>query len=185
MIADPATRAIGEALRTEAIAAGADGVLALMDAARDRRHRAAASDRGRDGRHATSYIAPTSRSLSHTVARKCASERGVRGATMPGVTDDMLARVMAVDFDAMAARSHAVAALLDEASCARLTCPRGTDFTLDLTARPGIADDGDLTDPGAFGNLPCGEASSRRRKERAKSSPSAWRRSGSAASRRR
>ena len=27
----------------------------------------------------------------------------------------------------------------------------------DLTGRPAIADDGDLTAPGAFGNLPCGE----------------------------
>jgi leucyl aminopeptidase (aminopeptidase T) len=28
---------------------------------------------------------------------------------------------------------------------------------LDLTGRQGIADDGALTEPGAFGNLPCGE----------------------------
>ena len=157
VVADPATRAIGEALRNEAIAAGADGVLALMD------------QRATDGTEPPRpiaaamaecdvYIAPTSRSLSHTAARKRATEGGVRGATMPGVTDDMLARVMAVDFDAMASRSQAIAVLLDEASTARVTCPRGTDFTIDLTARVGIADDGDLTAPGAFGNLPCGEA---------------------------
>jgi leucyl aminopeptidase (aminopeptidase T) len=104
------------------------------------------------------FIAPTSRSLSHTTARKRATDAGARGATMPGVTEDMLARVMAVDFDAMAARSGAVAALLDEAKTARLTCPRGSDFTMQLTERPGISDDGALTAPGAFGNLPCGEA---------------------------
>jgi leucyl aminopeptidase (aminopeptidase T) len=39
-----------------------------------------------------------------------------------------------------------------------VTCPRGSDFTLDLSGRAGISDDGDLTAPGAFGNLPCGEA---------------------------
>ena len=33
----------------------------------------------------------------------------------------------------------------------------GTDLRLDLTGRQGIADDGDLTAPGSFGNLPCGE----------------------------
>lgn len=76
---------------------------------------------------------------------------------MPGVTDDMLARVMAVDFDTMAARSKAVAELLSEATTARVTCPRGTDFTLDLTGRQGIADDGALSERGAFGNLPAGE----------------------------
>jgi leucyl aminopeptidase (aminopeptidase T) len=69
----------------------------------------------------------------------------------------MLARLMAIDFDRMRSRSHAVAELLDKASEAKIACPRGTDLTLDLKGRHGIADDGDLTAPGAFGNLPCGE----------------------------
>jgi leucyl aminopeptidase (aminopeptidase T) len=64
---------------------------------------------------------------------------------------------MAVDFDTMAARSNAVADLLTAASSAHVSCPRGTDVTLELTGRTGIADDGDLAAPGAFGNLPCGE----------------------------
>ena len=82
------------------------------------------------------FIAPTSRSLSHTSARKRASDRGARGATMPGVTEDMLARVMAVDFDTMAARSKAVAALLDaRRRAAHVTCPRGTDLKLALDGR--------------------------------------------------
>jgi leucyl aminopeptidase (aminopeptidase T) len=76
---------------------------------------------------------------------------------MPGVTADMLARVMAIDFDLMAARSRAVAALLSDGNVAHVTCPRGTHLTLDLTGRAGIPDDGDLTARGAFGNLPCGE----------------------------
>ena len=106
---------------------------------------------------ATVFIAPTRRSLSHTRARKAASEAGARGATLPGVTEDMLARLMAADFPLMAARSRAVAGLLTAAGSAHVTCPRGTDLTLDLSGRAGIADDGDLTAPGAFGNLPCGE----------------------------
>src|SRR5207245_2430304 len=104
------------------------------------------------------FIAPTSRSLSHTAARKRASEAGARGATMPGVTEDMLARVMAVDFERMASRSRAVADLLSAAARARVTCPRGTDITVELDGRAGISDDGRLTESGAFGNLPCGEA---------------------------
>jgi leucyl aminopeptidase (aminopeptidase T) len=47
--------------------------------------------------------------------------------------------------------------LLTEGDTARITCPRGSDMTLALTGRQGIADDGDLTSKGAFGNLPCGE----------------------------
>jgi leucyl aminopeptidase (aminopeptidase T) len=103
------------------------------------------------------FIAPTSRSLSHTAARKRATEAGARGATMPGVTEDMLARAMAVDFDAMGARSKAVAALLDAGTRAHVTCARGTDLRLAIDGRAGISDDGDLTARGAFGNLPAGE----------------------------
>ena len=103
------------------------------------------------------FIAPTTRSLSHTTARKRATDGGARGATMPGVTEEMLARVMAVDFDLMAARSQAVAALLDAADAAHFTCPRGSDLRLDLSGRRAIADDGDLRARGAIGNLPCGE----------------------------
>jgi leucyl aminopeptidase (aminopeptidase T) len=103
------------------------------------------------------FIAPTRRSLSHTRARKAASDAGARGATLPGVTEDMLARLMACDFPTMTARSRAVAELLTGADRAHVTCPRGSDFTVDLSGRTGIADDGDLSAEGAFGNLPCGE----------------------------
>jgi leucyl aminopeptidase (aminopeptidase T) len=156
VIADAGTRAIGEALRDQAAGAGADAVLALMDARPidgtepPRAVAAALAD-------CDVFIAPTSASISHTSARKRATDAGVRGATMPGVTEDMLARVMAIDFDLMAARSRAVAALLDEGSSARVTCPLGSDLTLDLSGRTGIPDDGDLTARAAFGNLPCGE----------------------------
>ena len=156
VIVDAATREIGEALRGEAASAGADAVLAVMD------------EREHDGTEppptiaaalaaADVFIAPTSRSLSHTGARKRASEAGARGATMPGVTAEMLARVMDVDFEAMGARGRAVAGLLSTGRTAHITCARGTDLMLELGDRAGIADDGDLTAPGAFGNLPCGE----------------------------
>ncbi len=156
VVVDEGTRRIGEALRQEAATAGADAVLAVMD------------PREMDGNEPPPpiaaalgacevFIAPTTRSLSHTTARKRASDAGARGATMPGVTEDMLARVMAVDFDLMAARSRAVAALLDSADTAHFSCARGSNLTLDLSGRHGIADDGDLSARGAFGNLPCGE----------------------------
>jgi leucyl aminopeptidase (aminopeptidase T) len=157
VIVDEDSRSIGEALRAEAKSAGADAVLAVMD------------ERATDGTEPPRslaaalgacdvFIAPTSRSLSHTAARKNANDAGARGATMPGVTEDMLARTMAVDFAVMGARSRALAALLDAASEAHVTCPRGSDLRLDIEGRTGIADDGKLTEPGLFGNLPCGEA---------------------------
>ncbi|HWF23876.1 MAG TPA: aminopeptidase [Solirubrobacteraceae bacterium] len=156
VITDAGLRALGDALRDEAGAAGGDAVLAVMD------------ERATDGTEPPPtlaaalavcdvFIAPTTRSLSHTTARKRASDAGARGATMPGVTEDMLARVMSVDFETMAARSRAAAAVLSKGTTAHITCPRGTDLVLDLSEREAIADDGDLTERGAFGNLPCGE----------------------------
>lgn len=156
VVADRETRLIGEALRDGSVRAGADAVLTIMD---PREVDGNEPPRPVAGALAACdvFIAPTTRSLSHTAARKGASEAGARGATMPGVTEDMLARVMSVDLDAMTVRSRAVAALLTQSDAAHLTCPRGSDFTLDLAGRQGIADDGELTDRGAFGNLPCGE----------------------------
>jgi aminopeptidase len=156
VVADRETRAIGEAVRNQASELGADAVLTIMD---PREVDGNEPPRPVAGALAECdvFIAPTTRSLSHTTARKRASDAGARGATMPGVTEDMLARTMSIDFDTMAVRSRAVAALLTEADTARVTCPRGTDFTLDLAGRQGLADDGELTGRGAFGNLPCGE----------------------------
>jgi leucyl aminopeptidase (aminopeptidase T) len=156
VVADPGTHALGEALRAAAAAARADVTLALI---------AERATHGSEPPKSVAaalaacdvFIAPTSKSLSHTAARKRASAAGARGATMPGVTADMLARVMAVDLETLGHRSRAVAELLDRAGEARLTCSRGSDLRLDLAGRPGIADDGDLSAAGAFGNLPCGE----------------------------
>lgn len=156
VIADPGTRDLGDALRAEAEAAGGDAVLALISE-RDSHGAEPPSPVAEAMLAADAYIAPTTKSLSHTRARKAATEAGARGATLPGVTADMLARVMAVDFDGLRRRSGAVAELLEGAGEARLTCPRGTDMRFDLSGRTGISDDGDLTAPGAFGNLPCGE----------------------------
>ena len=156
VIADSGTRAIGDALRDAAADRGAEAVLLTMaprevDGAEPPATVAAALAA------ADVFIAPTSRSLSHTRARKAASDAGARGATLPGVTEDMLARLMSADLATLRDRSRRLAELLTEADEAHFTCPRGSDLRLDLTGRTGIPDDGDLDAPSAFGNLPCGE----------------------------
>jgi leucyl aminopeptidase (aminopeptidase T) len=102
-------------------------------------------------------LAPTVQSLSHTAARKRATEAGARCATLPGVTEEMLARVMSADMEGLRRKGHAVAQALDRAAEARITDSNGTDLRLDLSGRKAIPDAGELTEPGAFGNLPCGE----------------------------
>jgi leucyl aminopeptidase (aminopeptidase T) len=156
VVADPGNAALGDALMHAARAAGGDAVLTILppNPARGTEPPApvAAAFAAADV-----FIAPCLPSLSHTSARKRASEAGARGATMPGVTADLLARLMSADFDAVSARSHALARLLTDADEAHLTCPQGSDMRFDLRGRGAIADDGDLRARGAFGNLPCGE----------------------------
>jgi leucyl aminopeptidase (aminopeptidase T) len=156
VICNPATREIGERLRAEAQAAGGDALLAVM------------SERGSHAEEppdplaaamleADVVLAPTVQSLSHTAARRTASEAGVRIATLPGVTTEMLGRVMSADMEELRRRGRAIAGTLTGGSEAMITCPNGSDLRLGLEGRTAIADDGRLTERGAFGNLPCGE----------------------------
>ena len=157
VIADPDGIDLGRTLLDAALEASSDAALVIV-----------APDAGRGNEPPLTvasalaacdvFIAPCLPSLSHTAARKAATARGARGATMPGVTADMLARLMGTDFELIARRSRVVADLLGEARQAHLTCPLGTDLRLELGGRAAISDDGDLRERGAFGNLPCGEA---------------------------
>ncbi|CAA9498983.1 MAG: hypothetical protein AVDCRST_MAG69-1770 [uncultured Solirubrobacteraceae bacterium] len=156
VVADTGTRRLGNMLREAAVAIGADAAVLVMDprgvAGEEPPPAVAAALAAADV-----FIVPTTHSLSHTRARRAATEAGARGATLPGITEDVLSRLMACDLARLQRRSRALAELLTRADDAHLTCPHGSDLHLDLFARAGIADDGDLTRPGAFGNLPCGE----------------------------
>jgi leucyl aminopeptidase (aminopeptidase T) len=156
VVCNPATEELGQRLRAEAEGAGADAVMAVIaerasHAAEPPRMVAAAM------READVVLAPTVQSLSHTAARKVASEAGARIATLPGVTAEMLARVMSADMAELERRSRAVADALDGGAEARITCPNGSDLRLGLEGREAIPDAGKLDRRGAFGNLPCGE----------------------------
>src|SRR6476620_5922315 len=129
VVVDEPLQDVGEALRREAQEAQADAVLAVMSPRENHGVEPpppiAAAFAACDV-----FIAPASRSLSHTQARKRATDNGARGATMPTVTADMLTRLMDVDFDVLGARSQAITDLLTDADEAHVTCPRGTDLRL-------------------------------------------------------
>ena len=156
VVANPATSGLGVALREEAAAVGAEAALAIISER--------ASHAGEPPAtiaaamiSADVLIAPTVQSLSHTDARRRATEAGTRTATLPGVTSEMLARVMSDDMEELRRRGEAVASLLDRGTEARITCDHGSDLRLGLQGRHAIPDAGELHEPGAFGNLPCGE----------------------------
>ena len=157
VVVDEETRALGERLRAAAAAAGADAVTCVMDAREEHGEEPPAPVAAALAA-ADVFIAPTSKSLSHTKARKAATDGGARGATLPGVTASMLARLMACDLDDAAAPLGASWPGCSTRRTRRASPARAArDLRLDLTGRAGIADDGDLTGERAFGNLPCGE----------------------------
>ncbi|WP_457614353.1 aminopeptidase [Methanopyrus sp.] len=101
--------------------------------------------------------AVTSWSISHTNARRRACEAGARVASMPGLTRETAERAIDVDYEELRRSSRKLAELLTEASEVRLVTSAG-ELVMDISGRKALADDGDLREPGEFGNLPAGEA---------------------------
>src|SRR6266542_4169721 len=94
VVSDQATRGIGERLRHEAEEAGAEAVLALM-AERESHGAEPPGTIAAAMLKADVVMVPTVQSLSHTAARKAATDAGARIATLPGVTVESAALVSA------------------------------------------------------------------------------------------
>jgi len=156
VVCNPVTEEIGALMRIEAQGEGADATLAVIserDSAAAEPPRAVAAAMAA----ADVVLAPTIQSLSHTAARKVASEAGVRIGTLPGVTEEMLGRLMTGDLEEIRRRGWAIVTALNRGAEVRITCPNGSDLRIGLEGRMGIVDAGELGNRGAFGNLPCGE----------------------------
>jgi aminopeptidase len=103
-------------------------------------------------------LCPTSKSLTHTDARRAASASGVRVGTLPGVTEEVMVRCMNADYDRIAARTFAICALMEKTRTIRVKSPAGTDITLPAAGRQAHASTGIFREKGQWGNLPTGEA---------------------------
>ena len=104
------------------------------------------------------FILPTSRSLSHTRARIEANKHGARGATMPGITVEIMKRSLNADYQYIACVTKRLAAILSRGRIARIETGAGSLLELSLVRRKGYIDTGLIHAPGAFSNLPSGEA---------------------------
>lgn len=100
----------------------------------------------------------TSGSFTHTKGRAAASKKGVRIASMPTITEEIVNKTLNTDFDEVERISSSLTEKLTACSKIRVTTELGTDLTLYCDGRTGLADTGKLTFSGAFGNLPAGEA---------------------------
>lgn len=103
-------------------------------------------------------IAPTTKSITHTNARRNATKNGARIATMPGITEDVFIRTMQIDYNSIKYNTEILTKLLDKSRTATVTSNNGTNISFKLGHRAS-ADTGILKDYGSYSNLPAGETS--------------------------
>jgi leucyl aminopeptidase (aminopeptidase T) len=103
-------------------------------------------------------LCPTSKSLTHTEARRAATAAGARVGTLPGVTEEIMVRCMNADYQRIADRTHRLCAAMTNTETIRVRAAGGTDVTLPVKGRQPIASTGLFRERGQFGNLPTGEA---------------------------
>ncbi len=108
-------------------------------------------------KNASIVVCPTRFSLTHTAARREASERGARVATMPGITEEMFgAGAITADYREVAALSDRVTEILSRGERARIE-KDGRALDMSLAGRRGVSSNGLYHSPGSSGNLPTGE----------------------------
>ncbi|ELZ94801.1 aminopeptidase (leucyl aminopeptidase, aminopeptidase T) [Haloferax mucosum ATCC BAA-1512] len=103
------------------------------------------------------FLAPTTKSLSHTRARGDACDAGARGATLPGITEEVFVTGLDADYDTIYDHSKAMLDAVGDADEVRVTTEKGTDITFVRGDREWLADTGAIADSGSFSNLPAGE----------------------------
>src|SRR4030065_2010175 len=75
---------------------------------------------------------PTAKSLTHTNARRAASAKGVRIATFPGITKDVMIRGMNADYKSISKRTVKLKAILEKGSHVHVTSALGTDISFSI-----------------------------------------------------
>ena len=75
----------------------------------------------------------------------------------PGVTADMFAKTVPIDYTELKCKAAAIKVVLDESVTLEITNPLGTRFRTGIRGRKAFTDDGDFSSPGSGGNLPAGE----------------------------
>lgn len=103
-------------------------------------------------------LIPTSKSMTHTNAKRSAQAKGARIATLPGVTEDMMVRCMNADYNKIAALTDKIADLMEKSSVIKVTAPAGTEITMPVEGRKAYRSHGLFREKGKGGNLPTGEA---------------------------
>lgn len=156
VVTDEVARAMGVFLWEAARRAGAEASLLEMLPRQNHGQEPPAAVAAAMRATTVSFLA-TSRSLSHTEARRAASAAGARIASMPEINAETMVRAVGADCHAIARDTVALAQALAGARSAQIRSPAGTDLALNLSGRRMLPDAGLYHSPGDFGNLPAGE----------------------------
>lgn len=156
VVCDRPCRTIGRALFRAAVSVGADAQLVEM---LPRAEHGVEPPPTVAAAMAKAHVvfAPTSKSLTHTEARRNATKAGARVATLPGITKEIMSRALLADYRAIERRTLRLAERLRGRSTVRVTTPAGTDIAFSIAGREPHADTGIVRAAGIT-NLPAGEA---------------------------
>ncbi len=157
IIADYNMEKIGKAIASAAYQIGAEPVLTyLVPRARDGQEPPKAVAAAM--KEAGVFLAPVSKSITHTHAVKEAAEAGSRGLMLTQYREDMLIHGgIEADFEAIAPTCKALAKIFEEGKHLHLTTKRGTDMDCSIEGRRGNALTC-LVGPGQFSPVPNVEA---------------------------
>lgn len=102
-------------------------------------------------------IALSNNSTSHTRFRSLLNHTGCRFASLPHFDPEMFFTSMRVDWLLLSERTNRLAERINRAVEIRVESGNGTQMKFGKRGRTAAGDDGLLTAPGSFGNLPAGE----------------------------
>lgn len=157
ILADYNMEKIGKAIAAAAFQIGAEPILTyLVPRQRDGQEPPKAVAEAM--KRAAVFLAPVSKSITHTQAVKDAAEAGARGLMLTQFREDMLIHGgIHADFESIAPTCKRLAQAFEKGKHLRLTTKRGTDFDASIEGRRGNALTC-LVKPGQFSPVPNVEA---------------------------
>jgi leucyl aminopeptidase (aminopeptidase T) len=157
IIADYNMEKIGKAIASAAYQIGAEPVLTYL-VPRERDGQEPPKAVAAAMKEAGVFLAPVSKSITHTHAVKEAAGAGARGLMLTQYREDMLIHGgIEADFEAIAPTCKALAGAFEEGKHLRLTTKKGTDMDCSIEGRRGNALTC-LVGPGQFSPVPNVEA---------------------------
>ncbi|UCE07004.1 MAG: aminopeptidase [bacterium] len=103
-------------------------------------------------------IVVSSSFLTHHKTLRTACHYGARVLCLSKLSLEIIERSVNTNFEFIVEKSNRISDLLSIGKIVTLTTPAGTDITIPISRRKGVADTGMAHEPGMFATLPAGEA---------------------------